>query len=82
MVALSRKRTFAIVVFVALFLFASCSSLSPSESARIMIVHPVNGSSCSGSSTRLLLRCVGACDDLAVIVSFSSGETLQVNGSA
>lgn len=82
MVALSRKRTFAIVVFVALFLFASCSSLSPSESARIMIVHPVNGSSCSGSSTRLLLRCVGACDDLAVIVSFSSGETLQVHTSA
>ncbi len=66
---------------VALSLFTSCSSMPHRHSARITIVHPVNGSS-SGSSARLLFRCAGACDDRAAVVSFSNGESLQVQCSA
>ena len=47
-----------------------------------MIVHPVNGSSSSSSSTRLLLRCAGACDGRTVNVTFSNGENFQVNMTA
>ncbi len=75
----SRKNRLVCVLLLADFLLlSSCWPLNPSASVRLMIVNPVNGSSISGSSTRLLLRCVGACDDRAVNVTFSNGENLQV----
>ena len=77
-----RKCTFAVWSVVALSLFASCSSMPHRDSARITIAHPVNGSSSSGRSARLLFRCAGACDDRAAVVSFSNGESLQVHCSA
>jgi len=70
---------FAHVLFTACFILSSCTSLSFHDSARLMIVHPVNGSTTTSSSTRLLLRCVGACDDRGALVTFSSGENLQVH---
>ena len=75
----SRKKWLVCVLLLADFLLSSCWPLNPSASVRLIIVNPVNGSSISGSSTRLLLRCVGACDDRAVNVTFSNGENLQVH---
>jgi hypothetical protein len=74
----SSKCWFSLGFLLANLLLSSCLPSSLSDSARLIIAHPVNGSSSSGSSTRLLLRCAGACDGRAVNVTFSNGENFQV----
>ena len=66
----------------ALLILASCAPLTPIDSVRLMIAHPVNGSISSSRNTRLLLSCAGACDGRTALVTFSNGDNLQVHPSA